>query len=155
MLDRWDAVFKPRLRSIVSTYLHEILDTRNRWAHEESFSRDDVARAKSTIRLVAEAIGAPSYPRGSTAPAPKRGHNRSGEVKASYKATRLLFKAAIIEALEPSDRFEIVTPDGTFEMSKADFYRVFPNVAKTRSYTETGVYHYPTVPQAALVFLRR
>ena len=61
----------------------------------------------------------------------------------------------MIEALKPSDRFQIITPEGTFEMTKADFYRVFPNVVRTRSYKEAGVYHYPKVPEAALEFLLR
>jgi hypothetical protein len=34
-------------------------DIRNRWAHEQAFSRDDVERARNTIRLIAESIGAP------------------------------------------------------------------------------------------------
>jgi hypothetical protein len=72
----------------------------------------------------------------------------------SYRANRLLFKAAVIEPLDLSDHFQVITPDGTFEMSKADFYRAFPNVIQSRSYREAGVYHYPKVPSAALEFLR-
>ena len=72
----------------------------------------------------------------------------------SYRASRLLFKAAVIEPLEPPDHFQVITPAGTFEMSKAQFYRAFPNVVQSRSYREAGVYHYPKVPVAALQFLR-
>jgi hypothetical protein len=184
VLEQWDRVFKPRLRPIVRTYLHEVNDFRNRWAHEESFSREDVERARSTVRLVAEALGAPPtvsiVPNGGESALgtePHRADNgrvskrlptpgakrrdgasptdkRVGEVKARYSSTRLLFKAAIIEALEPSERFQVITPDGTFEMTKADFYRVFPNVVRSRSYRHAGVYHYPRVPSAALEFLR-
>lgn len=71
---------------------------------------------------------------------------------ASYHATRLLFKAAVIEPLEPLQRFQVITPEGTFTMTKADFHRVFPNVVQSRSYREAGVYHYPKVPAAALEF---
>ena len=46
----------------------------------------------------------------------------------------------------------MITPVGTFEMTKADFYRAFPNVVRSRSYREGGVYHYPSVPKAALEF---
>ena len=77
-----------------------------------------------------------------------------GAVAASYRATRLLFRAAVIEALEPSQRFQVITPEGTFEMTKADFYRAFPNVVNSRSYRDAGVYHYPKVPVVALQFLR-
>lgn len=71
----------------------------------------------------------------------------------SYRASRLLFKAGVIEPLEPHQRFQVVTPEGTFEMTKADFYRVFPNVPRTMSYRVRGIYHYPVVPEAALQFI--
>ena len=41
------------------------------------------------------------------------------------------------------------TPVGVFQMSKADFYRVFPKVSTTQSYKETGLYHYPRLPAKA------
>jgi hypothetical protein len=39
-------------------------------------------------------------------------------------------------------------------MTKADFYRDFSNVAKSMSYRERGVYHYPTTPHKALKYLK-
>ena len=72
----------------------------------------------------------------------------------SYESTRLLFKADVIEPLGERDRFRVVTPEGDFEMSKADFYGVFPNVARSRSYRERGIYHYPVVPGKAEQFRR-
>jgi hypothetical protein len=41
----------------------------------------------------------------------------------------------------------------TSKVSKDDFYRAFPNVVRSSSYQEAGVYHYPTVPRAAHEFL--
>lgn len=73
----------------------------------------------------------------------------------SYRATRLLFKAEIIEPLEDNDVFSIVTPEGVFQMTKAEFRRVFPNVVESASYREHGVYHYPTAPEKALPYLVR
>jgi hypothetical protein len=73
-------------------------------------------------------------------------------IAASYRSTRLLFKAAVIEPLESSQAFQVITPEGTFTMTKADFHRVFPNVVKSRSYREAGVDHYRTAPAAALEF---
>ena len=73
----------------------------------------------------------------------------------TYESTRLLFKADVIEALRPGDRFRVKTPEGTFEMTKADFYRVFDNVVRSRSYSERGIYHYPVVPAKANAFRRR
>jgi len=72
----------------------------------------------------------------------------------SYEFSRLGFKADVIESLGPNDRFRIVTPEGTFEMTKADFYRDFPNVAASMSYRERGLYHYPRTPARALKYLK-
>jgi hypothetical protein len=70
--------------------------------------------------------------------------------KVAYRASRLHFKAEKIEPLRPEDRFRIDTPHGSFEMSKAEFYRDFPNVVTSRSYKEKGSYHYLKVPKRAL-----
>lgn len=72
----------------------------------------------------------------------------------SYEFSRLGFKADVIEPLGQRDRFRIVTPEGTFEMSKADFYRDFVNVTNSMSYRDRGLYHYPTTPQKALKYLK-
>ena len=69
-----------------------------------------------------------------------------------YSFSRLCFKADIIEQLHDTDAFSVHTPSGTFCMTKAEFYNVFDNVVKTKSYIEKGVYHYPTIPAKALVF---
>ena len=56
--------------------------------------------------------------------------------------------------LIPTDeRFRIVTPEGTFEMTKAEFYRDFDNVVRSMSYRDRGLYHYPTTPEKALKYL--
>jgi hypothetical protein len=67
MLSNWQDVFAKRLPLVVRSYLYELRDIRNRWAHEEPFSRDEAARALSTISLVAKATGAEGF-RPPTAP---------------------------------------------------------------------------------------
>jgi hypothetical protein len=69
-----------------------------------------------------------------------------------YEATRLLFKASVIEPLNDSDVFMVKTPEGTFRMTRADFYQVFDNVVNSRSYKEKGLYHYPKTPEKAKIF---
>jgi hypothetical protein len=71
---------------------------------------------------------------------------------AAYKFSRLCFKRDVIEALGLHDAFRVETPVGTFKMTKADFYRVFPNVVKSRSYAEDGMYHYRRLPSQAEEF---
>ena len=72
----------------------------------------------------------------------------------SYEFHRLGFKAEVIEPLGKQDKFRIVTPEGTFEMTKGEFYRDFANVVRSMSYRERGLYHYPTTPGKALKYLR-
>jgi hypothetical protein len=69
-----------------------------------------------------------------------------------YRASRLTFKRDVIEALEDDAVFRVVTPLGTFEMSKADVYRVYPGVPASRSYRETGSYNYSCLPRSAEQF---
>lgn len=71
---------------------------------------------------------------------------------AAYRFSRLCFKRDVIEALGPNDAFRVETPVGSFQMTYADFHRVFPNVAQSRSYVENGLYHYRTLPSHAEQF---
>lgn len=69
-----------------------------------------------------------------------------------YRASRLTFKRDVIEPLAPDDKFRVVTPLGTFEMTKAQFYEVFPKVRHTSSYRDAGTYNYATLPKVAHQF---
>lgn len=71
-----------------------------------------------------------------------------------YAATRLSFRRDVIEPLGERDMFRVVTPQGTFEMTRAEFHDAFANVIASRSYRESGIYHYPTVPRRAERFRR-
>ena len=51
-----------------------------------------------------------------------------------------------------NDVIEIVSPDATWRMTKADFYRVFTNVVRSNSYVKARYYHYPTPPAKAEQF---
>lgn len=82
---------------------------------------------------------------------PTLGKERTAPV-ATYKFSRLCFKRDLIEALGPNDSFRVETPIGTFQMTQADFHRVFPNVTQSRSYLEGGLYHYRTLPSQAEQF---
>jgi hypothetical protein len=50
------------------------------------------------------------------------------------------------------DVFEIISPDATWQMTKAEFYRVFPNVVASNSYVHARYYHYPKPPEKAEQF---
>jgi hypothetical protein len=68
---------------------------------------------------------------------------------ATYNFSRLCFRRDVIEAIGSSEEFRVITPTGTFQMTKADFYRDFRNVVESKSYREDGIYHYPKVPARA------
>ena len=71
----------------------------------------------------------------------------------AYSHPRLCFKSSHIEPLNDEDIFQVETAkNGTFRFTKAEFYRVFPNVVRSVSYRENGIYHYPTVPRKALAY---
>lgn len=44
---------------------------------------------------------------------------------------------------------------GTFEMTKGEFYRAYPNVVASASYREQGNYNYGVLPRWATRFLVR
>ena len=72
--------------------------------------------------------------------------------KVTYRYSRLTFHRDSIEPLKPNDLFRAETPDGVFEMSKADFYETFPKVVRSRSYAN-GYYNYRKIPNQAYRFL--
>ena len=70
-----------------------------------------------------------------------------------YKHQRLCFYSSVIEPLHDEDLFQVETYNhGTFRFTKAQFHQHFPNVIKSVSYKEHGMYHYPTIPGKALPF---
>jgi hypothetical protein len=71
------------------------------------------------------------------------------EDSASYEFRRLCFKKRIIDGLGQDDLFRVDTPMGSFEMTRAQFERDFRNVLDSESYKQTGMYHYPKIPQKA------
>jgi hypothetical protein len=70
----------------------------------------------------------------------------------TYSASRLVFKAKAIEPLRHNERFRVETPEGIYEMTKAEFYESFPNVAKSDSYKANGNYRYSKTPSKALAY---
>ncbi len=64
----WDSTLQSALPRVARSYVHELLDVRNRWAHEEPFSASEAARAVDTARVLGSVIGAPAT---SVTPAPR------------------------------------------------------------------------------------
>ena len=70
----------------------------------------------------------------------------------------LLTKAVqrnVIELLRDDEFFACDTPEGTYAMTKKQFYQVFANVAASKSYLVGGSYNYKAIPEKAQQFLVR
>ncbi len=61
--EQWQPVFRSLLPTAARSYVFELLDIRNRWAHQEPFSPEDAGRALDTIQQMARVIAAPLVPR--------------------------------------------------------------------------------------------
>ncbi|MHB8136074.1 MAG: hypothetical protein ACYDH1_17840 [Anaerolineaceae bacterium] len=72
--------------------------------------------------------------------------------KVYYHFSRLCFKADLIEPLDWDDYFCIFINGEVYKMTKKEFYENFPNVVRSKSYLERGIYHYPTTPRKAEKF---
>ncbi len=85
---------------------------------------------------------------------PPRDRSTDGapEAATTYRATRLTFKRDVIEPLADGDTFRVVTPLGIFQMTKAEFYEVFPGVVVSASYRTAGTYNYSVLPSKAARF---
>jgi hypothetical protein len=77
----------------------------------------------------------------------------TGGAKRQRKIGRLTFVAKSIEPLKADGLFEIQTSEGTFRLTKTEFYEVFRNVVESDSYRLNGVYSYKQMPRKALRFL--
>jgi hypothetical protein len=74
----------------------------------------------------------------------------NGTPVVAYAAPRLRFVRDLINPLPPHGVIRITVPgDGVYVMTKAEFDRDFANVANSRAYTQSGYYHYPSVPRKA------
>jgi uncharacterized protein len=59
MTSTWREVFERTLGRMERNYVSELIDARNRWAHQEAFSSDDAYRALDSAERLLQAISAP------------------------------------------------------------------------------------------------
>jgi hypothetical protein len=83
-------------------------------------------------------------------PVPSDRGDRDAQPATTYENARLTFRADRIERLEPGQSFRVITREGTFQMTKEQFYRDFANVAASSSYRDQGTYNYKVLPRKAL-----
>ena len=56
MVDNWQSVFRDVLGHVERSYVGELIDVRNKWAHEKPFTSDDVYRALDTMQRLLQSI---------------------------------------------------------------------------------------------------
>lgn len=72
-----------------------------------------------------------------------------------WTSTELTFYKHRIDGLKPNDIFAIaIEGQGLFQITKADFQRVFNNVIMNADYRTQGVFKYAELPEAAKPFIR-
>jgi predicted AAA+ superfamily ATPase len=59
MIRQWNEVFKAKLGKVERSFVGELLEARNDWAHQKAFTNDDAHRVADTATRLLEAIGAP------------------------------------------------------------------------------------------------
>lgn len=59
MWRKWNEVFKSKLGHAERSYVSELMNARNDWAHQATFTNDDAYRVADTATRLLEAIGAP------------------------------------------------------------------------------------------------
>ena len=72
----------------------------------------------------------------------------------TYHRKRVSFLARHIEPLEPDQEFRMVTWDGVFQMSKAEFYRDFPGVVNGKNYPKKNGFYNSEKPMKAILRYR-
>lgn len=58
MIKQWDQVFRRKLSTFERTLISELLEVRNKWAHQSRFSTDDTYRALDSIARLLKVISA-------------------------------------------------------------------------------------------------
>jgi ribonuclease-3 len=58
IIKQWDNVFKKKLSNAERALVSELIDVRNKWAHQSRFSTDDTYRALDSMTRIMKAISA-------------------------------------------------------------------------------------------------
>ncbi len=60
MWDRWNDVFNAKLSRTARSYVSELIEARNKWAHQVAYTTDDAERTADTASRLLEMIAAPT-----------------------------------------------------------------------------------------------
>jgi hypothetical protein len=138
ILDDWSA-FKERLPSAARSWIHELKDFRNRWAHEETLTAADARRAGDTVALLIHAI-APRHDSAGRSPSAASTHGTAPRGRPSgrritqrdlmidvYARVGRNPDKAIAEYAAAERRGDIVRKSNAYGISAEDYARALLN----------------------------
>jgi len=99
MVRQWNEIFRARLGKSERSYVGELQDARNDWAHQKPFTNDEAYRVADTANRLLEAVGAPK---------------QAQVVKAiGQELLRLRFEAEMKQAKKPTGPLPMDAPATT------------------------------------------
>jgi hypothetical protein len=132
---------------------------KEKFSYDEKKRLERAARASQTTSK--RTTSTTAAPRSKSAVARKEGivdrkASTSGKrPSAQWNSTELTFYRHRIESLKPSEIFSIAIDGvGTFQITKAEFQRVFNNVVMNADYRSQGVFRYLDIPEEAKAFIK-
>lgn len=155
MWGQWNEVFRRTLSHAERTYVSELREVRNRWAHQKAFSSDDTDRGLDTMVRLLNAVSA--APEAAEVERSKQELRRQVYEEQARRETR---KVAAIEgtpnaALKPWR--ELITPHkdvakGTYRQAEfaADLWQVFVGEGASSEYMDAGEFFRRTYLTAGL-----
>jgi hypothetical protein len=148
---------------VLTTFTAEQLATLQRWlieqAEEAERRRLEPPAPSEPERPARRLVSSASKPR---LPAQRREPKNvmitkaRGRIAAQWDCDRLTFYRHRIDPLQLTEQFVVkVEGEGEYQMTKAEFQRVFNNVIMSPSYRANGLFSYQTTPPEAQPFLKR
>lgn len=133
----------------------------DQFAEAEKKRLEKAARSSQSSKKSPTASSGTKTPRARAGSARKEGlidrkaNASSRRPAAQWESSQLTFFRHRIESLKPNDVFSIVLEGhGTFQITKAEFQRVFNNVIMNAEYRNQGVFKYDEIPEAARAFIQ-
>ena len=144
MWGQWNDVFRSQLGHTARTYVSELREVRNAWAHQKTFSSDDTDRALDTMTRLLSAVSA--GPEATELERSKQELRRQVYEEQARRETRKVARVATVEgtpnaALKPWR--ELITPHkdvarGTYRQAEfaADLWQVFIGEGASSEYMD-------------------
>ena len=148
---------------IIEVFTAEQLATLQRWLIDQADEAErirlnppPVAVERPTRSVVSSPSNKPRLPSQRREPKNVMITKARGRVAAEWVCDRLTFYRHRIDPLQLHEQFVVkVEKEGDYQMTKAEFQRVFNNVIMSPTYRASGLFSYTATPPEAAPFLKR